>query len=321
MVVEDAREVIFMYDININTDLMNDYARRLRNVNTAICELDNHIHSLYLKVGWSDLWNLFQADLSTGWSWKLERCATYLDDTANAFWNLEQRLHKYCPIKFDKRAKAGIDEIIWNCIDGFTRDDFVWARTLFKGIKGALQLAVSAPVIATPHGAASVLSGLNDVVSSFFDMADYGRGRYDHIGKNDIFKNFGDNTIGLLFDNEESTGKEIGGKIFTVGIDIISLIGGCDSFALSLDKIASYTPDLTKSNFSNFLKLEKISYNAIQAGNSYATDITDVSTSVLSLFNIDLSKPEEKSALKDFYDGLVGPAISIIKKVEKFKAF
>jgi hypothetical protein len=43
-------------------------------------------------VGFLDLWDLMQADLLTGYSWRLARCANYLSDTASDFDGVEKDL-------------------------------------------------------------------------------------------------------------------------------------------------------------------------------------------------------------------------------------
>ena len=71
--------------IEVNTDLLRDYANRLQKVNVRVRELDRRLNSLYTKVGLLDLWNLMKADLLTGYSWRLSRCISYLNDTASEF--------------------------------------------------------------------------------------------------------------------------------------------------------------------------------------------------------------------------------------------
>ena len=61
-------------------------------VNRCISNLDGRMDSLYWRVGLLDLWNLMQADILTGYSWRLSRCASYLSDTATDFVNAENDL-------------------------------------------------------------------------------------------------------------------------------------------------------------------------------------------------------------------------------------
>lgn len=70
---------------SINTATMRSYADRLTKVNKRIVDLDRRLDSLYKKVGLRDLWSLLQADLMTGYNWKIKNCAQYLNETANDF--------------------------------------------------------------------------------------------------------------------------------------------------------------------------------------------------------------------------------------------
>ena len=78
--------------IIVDTYKLGNYAQRLRTVNTRISNLDRRLDSLYWRVGLLDLWNLMQADILTGYSWRLSRCASYLSDTATDFVNAENDL-------------------------------------------------------------------------------------------------------------------------------------------------------------------------------------------------------------------------------------
>ena len=78
--------------IVVDTYKLGNYAQRLRSVNTRITNLDRRLDSLYWRVGLLDLWNLMQADILTGYSWRLSRCASYLSDTATDFDNAENDL-------------------------------------------------------------------------------------------------------------------------------------------------------------------------------------------------------------------------------------
>lgn len=78
--------------IIVDTYKLNNYAQRLRSVNTRITNLERRIDSLYWRVGLLDLWNLIQADILTGYSWRLCHCANYLSDTATDFVNVEKDL-------------------------------------------------------------------------------------------------------------------------------------------------------------------------------------------------------------------------------------
>lgn len=78
--------------IKVDTYKLRDYASRIYDVNRRISNLDGRLDSLYWRVGLLDLWNLMQADLMTGYSWRLSRAASYLNDTASDFDAIETEL-------------------------------------------------------------------------------------------------------------------------------------------------------------------------------------------------------------------------------------
>lgn len=78
--------------IKVDTALLRNYANRLQNVNKRIVNLDRRLDNLYTQVGLFDLWNLIQADVLTGYSWRLNRCINYLNDTAYEFEEAERSI-------------------------------------------------------------------------------------------------------------------------------------------------------------------------------------------------------------------------------------
>lgn len=78
--------------IRVNTNTLRSYANRLYKVNQRISKLDRRMDKLYTKVGLFDLWGLLQADLLTGYSWRLNRCINYLNDTAYEFEEAERSI-------------------------------------------------------------------------------------------------------------------------------------------------------------------------------------------------------------------------------------
>ncbi len=78
--------------ISVDTYKLRNYAQRLQSVNRRITNLDSRMDSLYWRVGLLDLWNLMQADILTGYSWRLSRCVSYLNDTASDFEGAESTL-------------------------------------------------------------------------------------------------------------------------------------------------------------------------------------------------------------------------------------
>lgn len=76
----------------VDTYKLKEYAQRLWTVNSRIGKLDGRLDSLYWEVGLLDLWDLMKADLLTGYSWRLQRAANYLNDTAFDFERAETEL-------------------------------------------------------------------------------------------------------------------------------------------------------------------------------------------------------------------------------------
>ncbi len=75
--------------VTVDTYKLNSYAQRIKYIQTRITRLDKRLNALYLQVGLLDLWNLSQADILIGYSWRLECCANYLNDTATDYTNIE----------------------------------------------------------------------------------------------------------------------------------------------------------------------------------------------------------------------------------------
>ena len=78
--------------IKVNTVLLDNYAQRLHAVNSRIAKIDERIDSLYWRVGLLDLWNLMCADIFTGYSGHLTRCASYLSEISADLVNIENEL-------------------------------------------------------------------------------------------------------------------------------------------------------------------------------------------------------------------------------------
>lgn len=78
--------------IVVDTYKLRSYAQRLEAVNRRLSNVDGQMNSLYGRAGLLDLWNLMQADILTGYSWRLLRCASYLNETASDFDTVETDL-------------------------------------------------------------------------------------------------------------------------------------------------------------------------------------------------------------------------------------
>lgn len=78
--------------LKVNTATLRNYASRLQTVNRRLVTLDQQMDRLYTQVGLLDLLKLIQADLLTGYSWRVLRCAGYLTTTALDFESTERNI-------------------------------------------------------------------------------------------------------------------------------------------------------------------------------------------------------------------------------------
>ena len=96
--------------IKVDTDSMYSCATRLRNLNSLITSIDSDMDSLYWELvassaeeaasgnvgtavaDLSGFWNLIVADVMTTYSLRLWACASYLENTAERFENVENEL-------------------------------------------------------------------------------------------------------------------------------------------------------------------------------------------------------------------------------------
>ncbi len=78
--------------IKVDTGKLRAYSDRLTKLNKRVYALDKRMDSLYTKVGLEDLWDFLQADALVGYSWRINRCISYLNDTATEFENAERSI-------------------------------------------------------------------------------------------------------------------------------------------------------------------------------------------------------------------------------------
>lgn len=87
-------------DIKVNTYLLRNYADRIASVNRRVTNLDRRIDSLYCRICSIEdfigsaraLYNLINADMLTGYSFRLQLCINYLNETATAFETVETNI-------------------------------------------------------------------------------------------------------------------------------------------------------------------------------------------------------------------------------------
>lgn len=90
-----------MSDIIVDTYKLNEYAGRIAKVNNRIDKLDGDLDRFYKKVGLLDLPSLIFANALTRYSWRLDCCRVYLQQTARDFEEVERALLKQDPANFD----------------------------------------------------------------------------------------------------------------------------------------------------------------------------------------------------------------------------
>ncbi|WRK55374.1 hypothetical protein SD457_11600 [Coprobacillaceae bacterium CR2/5/TPMF4] len=78
--------------IEVNTNMLRSYAKRIQSVNGRLGILDQRINGLYLKVGLQDLHSLLISDLKVGYSFALKANMNYLNDVADDFEKTENKI-------------------------------------------------------------------------------------------------------------------------------------------------------------------------------------------------------------------------------------
>ena len=72
-------------NIYVDIEQLRILAGRIYNVNNRLNVLDERLNSLYWQFGIRGLWNLINADILTGSSWKLTKCQNYMNNVADTF--------------------------------------------------------------------------------------------------------------------------------------------------------------------------------------------------------------------------------------------
>lgn len=145
-----------MADIIVDTYKLSQYAQRISSVNVRINRLDRRLDSLYNRVGLLGLWNLMQADALTGYSWRLARCQSYLQQTAVDFEGIERLILGEDPANFDG---ASVGDIIraYGTIASDALDR--------SGVTDKLETLIST---AKPYAIASILSIVSPVTGLLY---------------------------------------------------------------------------------------------------------------------------------------------------------
>ena len=100
-IIEKMRSMTDGYDYAVaNPHVIVDiyklltYADKLNIINGRLNSLDLRLDKLYGKVGWKDLYDLLRGDAKISWSYRLNRCASYLSETAEEFSKAERNIQK-----------------------------------------------------------------------------------------------------------------------------------------------------------------------------------------------------------------------------------
>ena len=78
--------------IRVNTKELREYAYKIGQINETIKGLDYRLDLLYTNARLLDVWDLIQADVILGYSYRLANCKNYLNETAEAFEKAETNI-------------------------------------------------------------------------------------------------------------------------------------------------------------------------------------------------------------------------------------
>lgn len=95
--------------ILVDTDALQNYAERLKKINSRLTRLDWEVNSLYFYASASDLYWLHRSDKLIGYKPSLRADAYYLEKTSISISKCEQKLLKYDPTTF-KSSKESFGE-------------------------------------------------------------------------------------------------------------------------------------------------------------------------------------------------------------------
>ena len=91
--------------ILVDTEALQNYAERLKKINSRLSRLDWEINGLYFYASMNDLYWLRKSDRLIGYKYSLKADAYYLEKTAISISRCEQKLLKPDPIAFKKPAE------------------------------------------------------------------------------------------------------------------------------------------------------------------------------------------------------------------------
>lgn len=106
LLFNDASNFIFNLTIGAKYSDLNPYmkadpldleklATRLRNINSRLVSLDGDLNDLYWQVGLLDILDILNANLITGYSFRISAAATFLDNAAEMLMNADSAVKGY----------------------------------------------------------------------------------------------------------------------------------------------------------------------------------------------------------------------------------
>lgn len=313
-----------MSDIIVDTYKLNEYAGRISKVNKRIDKLDEDLDGLYKKVSLLGLPNLIVADALTRYSWRLDRCRAYLQQTARDFEKVEQSLSSKDPSNFDlwvdSSANTTGNSEDWSADNGAlgvaksdTSDrheniakglsavksaaEFVEgkAKTIEKSVK------TGSKVIKFVTGSTKVLFTVKDgyVIVSKFKRASY---------FNKLVQQYHNGTgLGTRYTVDGIKGTPVVGKVYAV-----------DQIASKVDKVVNVATAVTTGIADSAVALQKI--NDIWADDSKSKKDKIVDTSSVALTSaigmaLDVGAPFAGSAVQKTVSVALGSALTAVMPV------
>lgn len=258
-----------MADIIVDTYKLSQYAQRISDVNGRIIRIDNRLDKLYWRAGLLDLWKLMQADIFTGYSWRLLRCQAYLQQTASDFECVEKTIEAEDASNFKQptekanealyKVGVGVRKFAGNVVKsalvsyyskGTVYKCVQYGKAVMKAAKGVKKISVGVGALILSSGMSSpvslltIVSGANDIWNAMADGAYIYNEDYDMVGKTNVLKEKLVNNGGFIGSRlgNENIGKTIG-EITYYGIDLVTTLYALDE---SMDKIKQLSP----TNFS-----------------------------------------------------------------------
>ena len=224
--------------ILVDTEALQNYAERLKKINSRLSRLDWEINGLYFYASMNDLYWLRKSDRLIGYKYSLKADAYYLEKTAISISRCEQKLLKQDPIAFKKPAESLGEKIVADAheygvakrkrIEEIERRVIVFSAKLDKAVG-----AIVTPLAENYYSKGKV-----------YQYVQYGKAVLK------AAKGIGKIAAGV--------GSMIGTGGMSTPVALLSIISGCnDVYNAAMDGAAAYVQDYDNIG-NNFLK-EKMS--------------------------------------------------------------